>query len=140
MKIQYAKMIVLVFTALSAGYILNAQTENVSERFSTHLKNGTVPDWQYNKSEPAKTPVIVNRENKSESLAAQIRKGTAPGMKFLPTPAANSSAPIAQKAPAAKAAPLASEQMSSTVTAPQIKVIPLPTQEGPKEKVPAVKQ
>jgi hypothetical protein len=141
MKIQYAKMIVLMFTALSAGYILNAQAENVNERFSTQLKNGTVPDWQYNKSEPSKRSVSVNKENKTESLGTQIRKGTAPGMKFLPTPAANTSAPIAQKAPAAKAAPLASEQMSNTVTAPQIKVIPLPTQEGPKEKVPAaVKQ
>lgn len=139
MKIQYAKMTVLLFTALSAGYILNAQTENVNERFSTQLKNNTVPGWQYTMTEPAKTPVSVNRENKSESLATQIRRGTAPGMKFLPAPA-NTSARIAQTAPAAKSAPLASEQMPGTVTVSPIKVIPAPTQEEPKEKIPAVKQ
>lgn len=140
MKIQYTKMMVLMFMALSTGYVLNAQAENVSERFSTQLKNGTVPGWQFNKSEAAKTPVSVDRENKRESLAAQIRKGTAPGMKFLPSPAANTSAGTAQKAPAAKTVPLASEQTPDPVTAPKIIATPQPTQQEPKEKVPAVKQ
>jgi len=140
MKIQYTKMIVLMFTALTAGCILNAQTENVSERFSTQIKNGTVPGWQFIKTEPAKTSVSINRENNSESLAAQIRKGRAPGMKFLPSPAANTSARMAQKAPAAKTVPLASEQTPEPVTAPKIIATPQPTQEEPKEKVPAVKQ
>lgn len=131
---------ILMLTALSAGNVLNAQTENVSERFSTLLKNNTVPGWQYNMTEPAKTTVTVTEKNNSESLTTQIRKGTAPGMKFLPSPVANTSARIAPKAPAAKSAPLASEKMPSPVTVPQIKVIPVPTQEEPKEKIPAVKQ
>src|SRR5688572_26530057 len=122
MKIQYTKMMVLMFTALSTGYILNAQTEKVNERFSTQLKNGTVPGWQYNKSEPPKSTVSVDRENKRESLATQIRKGTAPGMKFLPTSTVNTSAsaPITQKAPAAKTVQLASEQTPEPVPAPKI--------------------
>src|SRR5688572_11914339 len=106
MKIQYTKMIVLTFSALSAGYILNAQTENVNERFSNLLKNNTVPGWQYNKSEPSKKPVSVIKESKTESFAAQIRKGTAPGMKFLPSPAVNTLTGMAQKAPAATTLPL----------------------------------
>jgi hypothetical protein len=134
MKLQYAKMIVLLFTAFSIGNRVNAQDENASERFSTQLKNNRVPGWQYTNTEPVKTSASVNKENNREGLAAQIRKGTAPGMKFLPTTAGYTPARMTQKRSAVKTAPLASEQMPAPKTVPQIKTIPVPTQEEPKEK------
>jgi hypothetical protein len=128
MKIQYAKMIVLLLTVFYTGNRLNAQDENAGERLSTQLKNNRVPGWQYTGTEPAKTSASVNKENNRESLAVQIRKGIAPGMKFLPTSSANTTAHRPPKT-SAKAAPLASEQMQKHVTDPPIKVIPVPTQE-----------
>ncbi len=110
MKTITIKPVALIIIALVTGHMLQAQTENISERFSTQLKNGTVPGWQFSTEKPVLSPAINSKLNEKESLITQIRKGTAAGMQFKPvmpgpTPvAALRSATVSRQ-------PLASEQV-----------------------------
>ena len=128
MKTTAIKSSILVILAMTTGYMLQAQTENISERFSTQLKNGTVPGWQFSTEKPVLSPAINSKLNEKESLITQIRKGTAAGMQFKsvvvgPTPVA-----ALRSATAAKQ-PLASEQ-SVAVQPTKVEVAPVvPKQE-----------
>ena len=109
MKTTTIKSSILVIIALVSGHMLQAQTENVSERFSTQLKNGTVPGWQFSTEKPVLSPATNNKLNEKESLIAQIRKGTAAGMQFKPV-AAGATQSVALRSAAVVKQPLASEQ------------------------------
>ena len=109
MKRTTIKSSILIIVAMAISHMLQAQTENVSERFSTQLKNGTVPGWQFSTEKPVLSPAINSKLNEKESLIAQIRKGTAAGMQFKPVMAG--ATPVAALRSAAVARqPLASEQ------------------------------
>jgi hypothetical protein len=95
MKTTTIKFVTVIIVALTTGHMLQAQTENVGERFSTQLKNGTVPGWQFSAVKPTPSPTLNNILNEKESLITQIRKGTAAGMQFKPV--AGGSAPLAAR-------------------------------------------
>lgn len=84
MKSTTIKPVMLTIIAIVTGHILQAQTENVGERFSTQLKNGTVPGLQFSSVKPVSSPAANSKPNEKESLIMQIRKGTAAGMQFKP--------------------------------------------------------
>jgi hypothetical protein len=109
MKTTTIKSYMLIIVALTTGYMIQAQTENVSERFSTQLKNGTVPGLQFSTVKPAPPPAINSKLNEKESLITQIRKGIAAGMQFKPVSAEGAQLAVLRSATVAKQ-PLASEQ------------------------------
>src|SRR5687768_8593438 len=109
MKTTTLKSFILITVALATGQMLQAQTENVSERFSMQLKNGTVPGWQFSAEKPVQPTSINNKLNEKESLITQIRKGTAAGMQFKPVAAGTMSMGALRSATVSRQ-PLASEQ------------------------------
>jgi hypothetical protein len=109
MKTTTIKSYILIIVAMTTGHMLQAQTENISERFSTQLKNGTVPGWQFSTEKPVLSPATNNKLNEKESLIAQIRKGTAAGMQFKPVVVGATQSAALRSAAVAKQ-PLASEQ------------------------------
>lgn len=115
------KSYILVIVALATCHMLQAQTENVSERFSTQLKNGTVPGLQFSTVKPVPPPAINSKLNEKESLIAQIRKGTAAGMQFKPGTAGATPVTALRSATIAKQ-PLASEQ--AVHASPKVEVAP----------------
>jgi hypothetical protein len=118
MKTTIIRSLGLFIIAMATSRMLQAQTENVGERFSTQLKNGTVPGWQFSAEKPVPSPAINSKPNEKESLITQIRKGTAAGMQFKPV--TGGSAPVAARAATvAVKQPLASEQ---AVVAQPVKV------------------
>jgi hypothetical protein len=110
MKTTTIKLYVLIIVALATSSVLQAQTENASERFSTQLKNGTVPGWQFSPVNRVPTPAVNNKQNEKENLITQIRKGTAAGMQFKPVVAGTTQPTAALRAAVAGKQPLASEQ------------------------------
>jgi hypothetical protein len=122
MKTATIKSSILVIVAMATGHMLQAQTENVSERFSTQLKNGTVPGWQFSTEKPVLSPAINSKLNEKESLITQIRKGSVAGMQFKPVVAGATQSAILRSATVAKQ-PLASEQ---AVAAQPVKVEVVP--------------
>lgn len=107
------KLFVPFIMAMATGNMLQAQTENVSERFSTQLKNGTVPGWQFSAVKPVPSPAVNNKLNEKESLITQIRKGTAAGMQFKPVEAGTTQPTALRTATVASRQPLPSEQVVS---------------------------
>jgi hypothetical protein len=117
----------LVMAAIGFSTIVNAQTENTSERLINQLKNGTAPGLIFSSEKPAPAPVVNNKMNVKEGLISQIRKGTAPGMQFKQ--GSGGSAPVAARmATAAPAQPLASDQKPVAGNAKAAPVV-LPKQE-----------
>lgn len=112
MKTTTIKSLVLILVAIIGFQMLQAQTENVSERFSTQLKNGTVPGWQFSTEKQVSPPAINSKLNEKESLITQIRKGTAAGMQFKPVVAGATQPAVLRSATVSKQ-PLASEQAAS---------------------------
>ncbi|HEX6428199.1 MAG TPA: hypothetical protein VF008_10955 [Niastella sp.] len=128
MKSTTIKSFVLIIVALTAGQMIQAQTKNVSERFSTQLKNGTVPGWQFSTEKSVPPPAINNQLNEKENLITQIRKGTAAGLQFKPV--TGGSVPVmARAAIVVGKQPLASEQ-SVTANPAKVETVPVvPKQE-----------
>lgn len=110
MKTTTIRSIALIIITITASTMLQAQTENTSERLITQLKNGTAPGLLFSPEKPAPAPAVTNKVNEKESLVTQIRKGTAAGMQFKPgTSASPLTAPALRKA-TTPAQPMASEQ------------------------------
>jgi hypothetical protein len=86
------------------------------------LKNNAVTGWQYDRSATsARTVAVNNNEKHDESVATQIRKGTAANMRFMPVPAISQTEPVnTQKAVVAKTVVLPSEQPLRAETAAKI--------------------
>jgi hypothetical protein len=122
MKTSTIKPVALIIIALVTGHMLQAQTENVSERFSTQLKNGTVPGWQFSTEKPVLSPAINSKLNEKESLITQIRKGTAAGMQFKPVVAGTTTVAALRSAAVARQ-PLASEAV--VPASPKVEIAPV---------------
>ena len=110
MKTTTIQSFILIVGAMAAGHLLQAQTENVSERFSTQLKNGTVPGWQFSTDKSVPPSAINSQLNEKESLIKQIRKGTATDMQFKPGAAGTTTPAAALRTALVAKQPLASEQ------------------------------
>lgn len=107
MKTTTIKTFALLAITIGLRSIVNAQTENTSERLITQLKNGTAPGLLF--SNERVTPAPTHKLNEKEGLITQIRKGTATGMQFKQ--GGGESAPVAARiATAVPTQPLASEQ------------------------------
>jgi hypothetical protein len=129
MKAITIKPVALIIIALVTGHMLQAQTENISERFSTQLKNGTVPGWQFSTEKPVLPTTTNNKLNEKESLITQIRKGTAAGMQFKPVVVAATQPVVLRSVAVAARQPLASEG-SVAVQPAKVEVAPVvPKQE-----------
>lgn len=122
MKTITIKSYILIIIALATCHMLQAQTENVNERFSTQLKNGIVPGLQFSTLKPVPPPAINSKLNEKESLIAQIRKGTAAGMQFKPGAAEATQSAALRSVTVAKK-PLASEQAMHAST--KVEVAPV---------------
>jgi hypothetical protein len=114
MKSTIIKSFALIIVALTTGQMIQAQSENVSERFSTQLKNGTVPGWQFSTDKSVPPTAINSQLNEKESFITQIRKGTAVGMQFKPVTAGTTPAAALRTATTVSNQPLASEQGVAT--------------------------
>lgn len=107
MKTTTIKTFTLLAITIGLSCIVNAQTENASERLITQLKNGTAPGLLF--SNERITPAPALKLNEKEGLITRIRKGTATGMQFKQ--GGGESAPVAARiATAVPTQPLASEQ------------------------------
>jgi hypothetical protein len=129
MKSTIIKKVMLIIVAIVSGHMLQAQTENGNERFSTQLKNGTVPGWQFSAVKPVLPPAINNKQNEKESLITQIRKGSAAGMQFKPGAVGTTQAATLRTATVAPKQPLASERAASVEQAKAVDAPVVPKQE-----------
>lgn len=126
MKTTTIKTFALLAVTIGLSNIVNAQTENTSERLITQLKNGTAPGLLFS-NERTTAPVLNKKLNEKEGLITQIRKGTATGMQFKQ--GGGESAPVAARmATAVPTQPLASEQKPVTEKATAAPAV-LPKQE-----------
>jgi hypothetical protein len=99
----------------------------------TQIKNNSVPGWQYDRSATTSKAIVTtnNNENHDESLVTQIRKGTAPGMRFMPIPANSHTQSInTQKAVVARTGSLPSEQIRHVEPAVKITAPVPPAQDN----------
>jgi hypothetical protein len=124
-----AKTLYLLLAALAAGYAVQAQNENNSERLITQLKNGTAPGLQF---APVQVPPVAVNEttgNTKDNLITQLRKGTAAGMQFKPVTAAAPPTAHVQRAATVPHQPLPSEQQVLQQPVVQTTAPVLPSQE-----------
>lgn len=109
MKTTTIKTFALLAVTIGLSNIVNAQTENTSERLIDQLKKGTAPGLLFSNERTTPASVLNKRLNEKEGLITQIRKGTATGMQFKQ--GGGESAPVAARmATAVPTQPLASEQ------------------------------
>jgi hypothetical protein len=109
MKTTTIKTFALLAITIGLSNMVNAQTENTSERLITQLKNGTAPGLLFSNERNTPAPVVNNKLNTKEGLITQIRKGTAAGMQFKQG-GGGSTTVAARTATPAPTQPLASEQ------------------------------
>jgi hypothetical protein len=122
------RLTILLMVAIP--YASNAQE---GQSLRTQIKNNSVPGWQYDRSATTSKAIVAtnNNEKHDESLVTQIRKGTAPGMRFMPVPAnSNTSSINTQKAIVARTGSLPSEQTRNAEPAVKITAPAPPTQDN----------
>lgn len=130
-------LILITQGVIQATYAQNDAGQSLRDQ----IKNNAVAGWQYDRSATtARTVAVNNNEKHDESVATQIRKGTAANMRFMPVPAGTTQPVNTQKAIAARTVSLPSEQPMRVEPAAKIVAPVLPAQQVVDESPAAKKE